>query len=182
MPFWKKINTEIVHQNPFWIYRRTTFAVPDSEQNSDYWHVETPGSVLVVPILSDGRLGLIRTYRCLFDRHSMEFPGGAVEVGQSFEQAARAELQQEVGLAAKELINVAEFCPFNGITTEVCHVFLARGLSQVAAENNPQEIIELTPRRLDEIEDLICRNEIWDGETLAAWAILRPLLCRNVLP
>ncbi len=173
---WKKIKTEIVHENPYWVYRHTTFEVPDSVSLGEYYHVDTPGSVMVVPIFNDGRVGLVRTYRCLLDRQSIEFPGGAVKVGQTYEQTARTELQEEAGLMARELINISEFCPFNGISAEICRVFLARGLSNVKAENNPQEIMELLPRRIDEVEDLIRRNEIWDGETLATWAVLRRYL------
>ena len=174
---WKKIKTETVHTNPFWVYRHTTFEIPNCPETGEFYHVDTRGSVMIIPIFSDGRIGLVRTYRCLFDRYSLEFPGGGVEEGQTFEQAAKAELQQETGLIAREMINAAEFTPFNGVCTEICRVFLARGLSQVAiGNNNPKEEVELATRRLDEIEDLIRRNEIWDGQTLAAWAIVRPLL------
>lgn len=173
---WKKIKTEIIHTNPFWVYCHTTFEVPNCQEAGEYFHVDTRGSVMIIPIFSDRRVGLVRTYRCLFDRYGLEFPGGGVEEGQTYEKAAQAELQQEAGLVAREMINVAEFAPFNGISTEVCRVFLARGLSRVAAEENPKEEVELATRRLDEIEDLIRRNEIWDGQTLAAWAIVRPLL------
>lgn len=171
---WKKIRSEVVHQNPFWVYRHDTFEIPQSKRLGEYYYVETSGSVMVVPVLKDGRLGLIQTYRCLLNKQSFEFPGGAVNQGQNFEQAARAELLEEAGLEAEELINVGEFCPFNGITTEKCRVFLARDLRPATAEKNPQEPIELAPRRLDEIEEMIKRNEIWDGQTLAVWAVVRP--------
>lgn len=173
---WKKIKTEIVHQNPFWIYRHSTFEIPKAKELGEYYFVETTGSVMVVPIFSDGRIGMIKTYRCLMDKQSIEFPGGGVSEGQSFDQAARAELQEEVGLVASELINIAEFYPWSGVSTEICRVFLARGLSRVEAEKNPQETIELLPRRFDEIEDMIRRNEIWDGQTLAVWALIRRYL------
>lgn len=168
---WKKIKSEIIHQNSFWNYKRDIFEIPGTDQLGEYYYAETSGSVMIVPILDDGRLGLIKTYRCLFDRWSIEFPGGAVKDGQAFEQAARAELQEEAGLTAQELINIAEFCPWNGVSTEVCRVFLARGLQKFEAEKNPQEEIEFMPRRLDEIDDLVRRNEIWDGQTLAVWAL-----------
>ena len=98
---------------------------------------------------------------------------------QTFEQAAQRELQEEAGFTAADLINIGEFCPFNGITTEICRVYLASGLERVATENNPQEPMELMPRRIDEIEDLIKHNQIWDGQTLAVWALARPHLMRE---
>lgn len=176
---WKKIKSEVVHQNPFWIYRQDVFEVDGCESPRDYYYVETPGSVMVVPILQDGRIVMIQTYRCLQNKYSVEFPGGAVKDGQTFEQAAHRELQEEAGFTMADLINIGEFCPFNGISTELCRVYLARGLERVAAENNPQEPMELMPRRIDEIEDLIKHNQIWDGQSLAVWALVRPHLMRS---
>lgn len=178
MNAWKKLKSDIVHQNPFWIYRQDVFEIPGGEK-CDYYYAETSGSVMVAPLLPDGRLALIRTYRCLFNRDSIEFPGGAVNPDQTFEQAARAELEEEIGLIAQELINIAEFCPWNAVTTEVCKVFLARGLRETKKQNNPQEPSELVLRRIDEMDDLVRRNEIWDGQTLAVWAMVRPHLLRG---
>jgi len=173
---WKKVKTEIVHQNPFWIYKHSTYEIPKSKDLGEYYYVETTGSVIIVPIFNDGRIGMIKNYRCLVGKQSIEFAGGAVGVGQSFDQAARTELQEEAGLAATELINIAEFYPWSGVSTEICRVFLARGLSKVEADKNPLEVIEFFPRRFDEIEDMIRRNEIWDGQTLAVWALIRRYL------
>jgi len=175
---WKKIKTEIVHQNPWWIYRHDTFEIQGKVEPGEYYYVETPGSVMIVPLFTDGRVGLIKTYRCLFNRFSIEFPGGGVKKGSNFEQSAREELQEEAGLESTELINIGEFCPFNGISTEVCRVYLARGLSKVEPANDPQELTELIPRRLDEIDELIKNGQIWDGMALATWAIVRQFLIR----
>ncbi|KKR49298.1 MAG: hypothetical protein UT86_C0001G0270 [Candidatus Magasanikbacteria bacterium GW2011_GWC2_40_17] len=176
---WKRIKTEIVHQNPWWIYRHDTFEIQGKEEPGEYYYAETPGSVMVVPLLDDGRIGLIKTYRGLFGKWSIEFPGGGVKADGNFEKSAREELQEEAGLGATELINVGEFCPFNGVSTEICKIYLARGLFRVPAENNPQELIELMPRRVDEMEELIKNNQIWDGQALAVWAIVRPYLFRE---
>jgi 8-oxo-dGTP pyrophosphatase MutT (NUDIX family) len=177
---WKKIKSEVVHQNPFWIYRQDVFEVEGCVTPRDYYYVETPGSVMAVPLLSDGRIVMVQTFRCLQNKYSVEFPGGAVKDGQTFEQAAHRKLQEEAGLTAQDLINIGEFCPFNGISTELCKVYLAKGLERVATENNPQEPMELMPRRIDEIENLIKHNQIWDGQSLAVWALVRPHLTRDL--
>ena len=37
----------------------------------------------------------------------------------------------------------------------------------------PEESIEVIERRVDEFEDMIRQGQIWDGKTLAAWALAR---------
>lgn len=175
---WKKIKTEIVHQNPWWVYHHDSFEIAGKTEPGEYYYVETPGSVLVIPIFNDGRIGLIKTFRCLFNKWSVEFPGGATKTDKSFEQSAREELQEEVGLGAEELINVGEFAPCNGIITEVCRVYLAKSLFKLEAANDPQEVIELMLRRVDEIDELVKHGQIWDGMTLAVWALIKPFLVK----
>jgi hypothetical protein len=59
----------------------------------------------------------------------------------------------------------------------VCHVFLARGL-RPAAGAAPDETEELELRELSpaEIDSAIRSGAIWDGMTMAAWCLVRPLL------
>lgn len=171
MNIWKKLQSEITHQNPFWTYRHDVFEIPDGKKG-DYYYVSTNGSIMVVPILDKDRLILINNYRYLANRYSLEFPGGAVGKGQTFTQAAVEELRQEAGFEAEELINVGKFNPYNGITDEICQVFLAKGLRQVEVEPDVFEQMEVSIRRPDEVDEMVRKNEIWDGQTLAAWALV----------
>jgi hypothetical protein len=48
----------------------------------------------------------------------------------------------------------------------------------VPAAADPQEPMEVVARRLDEIDELIKNGQIWDGQALATWAIVRQFLIR----
>ncbi len=134
---------------------------------------------MIVPVLADGRIVMVNNYRYLFDKYSLEFPGGGIGAEQATVPAAARELAEEAGYQAEELINVGKFCPCNGLTNEICHVFLAKGLRKIESKPDVYEELEMAVRRLDEIDDLVRRNEIWDGETLAAWILVRPHLLRE---
>lgn len=169
---WKEVSSEVIHQNPRYAYKHDVFETAEGVKG-DYYYISNLGSVFVVPILDDGRIVLINTYRYLFDKYMIEFPGGGVEAGQNFEQAARAEMLEEVGFEARELINIGDFTPLNGVSTEVARVFLARGLVQKTPHPEATEQHEIIMRRIDEIDDLIKRNEVTDGSFLAVWALAR---------
>jgi len=93
---YQKISEEIIHQNPWWIYKHDIYQCQD--KNQDYFYGELLGNAIVVPILNDGRIVLVRQFRYLQDRSGIEFPMGGLLSGETPLQAAIRELREETGL------------------------------------------------------------------------------------
>ncbi|MBP7992279.1 MAG: NUDIX hydrolase [Candidatus Magasanikbacteria bacterium] len=170
----KKISEEVLHQNPWYAYKHDVFEGNDGIQG-EYFYAETPGGVMVVPVLPSGRIVLVRQYRYLMGKAGMEFPGGGIKVGQTARQAAGIELKEETGYDAEELISVAEFEPSKGVIKDTMNIFLAKISQEEPEQAKPEltEAIEVLARFPDEIEAMIQAGDIWDGETLAAWALVK---------
>ena len=169
---WKKLSESIVSQNPYWTYKRDDFELP-SGKSGEYHYVHTNGSSMVVPVLGDGTVLLVNQYRYLVGRESAEFPGGSVTDGSTHAGTAQKELAEETGYSAGSLIQVGEFNPYNGVTTEMCRVYVARDLGFVGGvpdETEELELLRLTPA---EIDARIRSGAIWDGMTIAAWSIAK---------
>jgi len=128
---------------------------------------------MVIPITEEGKIILVNQFRYLGDRESLEFPCGSLEVGHDYLQTAHLELQQETGYRAGRMREVALFNPYNGITNEICRVFLANDLLPADAKPDATEEFEVLLCTPEEIEDMIRKNVIWDGMTLAAWVLAR---------
>ncbi len=174
----KTLSTEVIHKNPWFEYKHDKCLLPNG-QEADYYYPETFGSgcSMVVPLLDDGRLLLTAQYRYLRDRQSVEFPCGGIQPPESPSETAQRELLEETGWRADDLIKVGSFEGLNGLVKDTAHVFVARGLEQVRSpQADPSETIEIMFRRIDEFEDMIKRGEIWDGQTLASWAMTRDYL------
>ena len=167
---WRTLTEETLLENPWWAYKRNTFVLP-SGTHGVYHYVETPGSVMVVPVAADGRVVLVRQYRYLNGRDSVEFPGGGIPRGMAAAAAAEKELREEAGLVADTLLPLGTFNPYNGVTNELCHVFLATGHRTVPSEPDETEECEALLVSREELSALIARGEIWDGMTLAAWSM-----------
>lgn len=73
---WKTLTRETLLENPWWKYNKDLFEIEDGTQG-EYHYVDSPGSVMVVPVLDDGRLLMVRQYRYLNGRESVEFPAAA---------------------------------------------------------------------------------------------------------
>jgi hypothetical protein len=63
--------------------------------------------------------------------------------------------------------------PCNGIIDEISKIFLAEDLQPGQAGPEKTEEFELLTCKPDQIEDMIRKNKIWDGMTLAAWALAK---------
>lgn len=167
------IASEIIHENPWWTYKHDTYTLPNGEVGN-YYYGEQIGSVLIIPIMEDGKIMLIRQFRYLHDRITIEFPMGSKDKDESAEEAANREFLEETGMRAKEMINVSTFEPMSGRFRDYFYVFIAR---DVFGDGVPHfstgEEVETMYRRPDEIESMIQRGEITDGPTLSSWALAR---------
>ena len=66
-------------------------------------------------------------------------------------------------VAMAQAQNVTAFNPYNGVTDEMCKVYLARRLSPVKAQRDETEEFEHVQLSPIEIEECIRSGKIWDG-------------------
>jgi ADP-ribose pyrophosphatase len=126
------------------------------------------GSVAALPVQDDGRVVLVRQYRYPVDALVWELPAGRLDPGESVEDAARREMEEEVGLRPGRLEKLATFYTTPGFCDEAMHLFRATGLVGVAARPEPDERIESRTFTRAEAEEMIRRGEIREGKTLVA--------------
>ncbi len=166
--------SKLLFKNPYWEYKLDRYTLPDGSAG-EYHYVHSPGAALIIPLHDDGTMTIVKQFRYLWKKESIEFACGGVVDGNPLE-TARKELAEEACLKAKDLKLIAEFNPFNGATDEVCRVYLATGLTGTMREKDASEEFEILKMSTVEFERLIERGEIWDGMTLAAWALSKKIV------
>lgn len=169
---WSQLSSSVVKKNPWWTYRLDAFKLPDGKEG-EYHYVHTNGSSLVVPVFDDGLILLVRQYRYLARRESVEFPCGSVNTGSTYDETAEHELVEETGYRAAVMTPSGSFNPYNGVTDEFCRVYLARGLQFVGGTPDATEEFELVQATADEIDTWVTDGSLWDGMTIAAWCLVR---------
>ncbi len=167
----KTLSTRSLHKNPYWEYKLDRYALPGGE-TGEYSYVHSGGSVMVVPVDRDGRMILVKQFRYLWHKESVEFPGGGVK-GNDFIQTAIDELAEEAGVAASKLEPVGEYNPYNGVSDEVSKVYFASMLSKAGKKRDASEEFEVIKLTSLEFQEMIDVGEIWDGMTLAAWSLAK---------
>jgi ADP-ribose pyrophosphatase len=139
--------------------------------------VRHPGSVVLVPITSDGKIILVRQYRAPLGRWAWELPAGTLKPGEDPEKAARRECHEEIGLIPGRLEKLGSFYPTPGYCDEEMNFFRASSLREAgdedeAAQPDEDEDIETKAFTVAELRALIRSGEIIDLKTVGGLSLI----------
>lgn len=171
---WHQKDKKTLYKNDYWSYNLDKFEI-EGGMTGDYHYVHSLGSTMVVPFASENEILMVNQYRYLNQRESLEFPCGSVEEGLTINENAIKELREETGFNG-ELKYVGEFSPYNGVSNEMCSVFIAENLDHSPLNYDATEEFELIKISIDKLEDFIKQNIIWDGLTISSWYLTKNYL------
>ncbi|KUO01677.1 NUDIX hydrolase [Streptomyces resistomycificus] len=120
------LDTEVITKSPK-RFVREKLRMPDRKE-IDWYYIDTPGSVMIVPITKDGDVVLIRQYRHNLKKYTLEIPAGAIVQGESPKDAALRELWEETGFELSPgtpLIDLGSYFVMPSETNRNAHLFLA---------------------------------------------------------
>ena len=159
------LKSEVLYQGKVFRLQRDTVIEPGGVQ-AERDIIVHPGSVVVLPIFKDGRVLLIRQYRHSVGEFLWELVAGRKEPNESPAAAARRELVEETGYAAKRLRKLMRVVPTPGFVNEWMWIFAAEGLTKGAAQ--PEEDEKITPRifTLRQAEKMIERGTLRDAKSI----------------
>lgn len=177
---WKVKSSKSVYKNK-WMEITEDLVESEFGKEITFGVVRKKPFALIVPW--DGEcLTLVKQYRYPVESYSWEFPAGHFEHN-SIEETAKEELEEEAGLRAEKIIEVGNFFLAPSHHTQICHVFLATGLSKGQQKLEDQEEgMEVKKVAIKDFEKMVKKEEIKDGPTIAAFAIImnQSLLKNNV--
>jgi ADP-ribose pyrophosphatase len=127
-----------------------------------------PEAVVILPFIDNERIILIKQFRPSIEDYIIEVPAGVVDDGESPEEAARRELEEEVGYIPGVLTPLGEFYPTPGYSTEKMFFYVAKNLRYVGAKPEKYEIIEPFTITLEEAYSMVRNNVLKDMKTVLA--------------
>jgi ADP-ribose pyrophosphatase len=178
------VNTEIIVPKPK-RFVREDLVMPDGYE-IDWYYIDTPPSVLVVPVTAQGTVVMVRQWRHNLKRHTLEFPAGTVEDGEPLERAVERELREETGFALAAggtLHPLGAFCSLPSETNKYTNMFLALPVLPDGPATGDTEIekyfdmsVEIWERR--EVLDTIGKAVI-GTETITAFMLAEQKLANS---
>jgi len=146
---------------------------PRTGKEHDFYVIDFPNWVQVIPITPDDQIVMVRQYRHGCGRIFLELPGGLIDKNDlSPDQTAKRELLEETGYRAENLILLTGIYPQPAVLNNKGLTYLAREVKKVAEPNfDATEDIEVCLVKLQKIPEMIRSGEINHGQTVMALSV-----------
>lgn len=129
-------------------------------------------AVMIVPVLNNDTLLLIREYAAGTHAYELGFPKGLVDAGETDAEAANRELQEEIGMAARQLSFLKQVSLAPGFMNARMAIFLAQDLFPQQLTGDEPEPLEIISWPLKEAEALLDHPQFHEARSVAALLLL----------
>lgn len=170
-------SSKTVYQNP-WIRIREDEIVRPDGSDGIYGVVESNNSVIVAVLNENQEILLVNSYSYPAQRWHWELPGGGGNSEEDYIEASKRELIEETGIDASRWMLLAETRVCDGLMTEKMATMLATGITMGdrPVSDDSQLIRDMKFVSLDEVYEMIKRDEIDEGQTLTALYLVERFL------
>jgi len=159
------IKREYVHRGKILDLSRSRFN-SEAKGEVEIEIVHHNGGAGTLPFFEDGTVGLVRQWRYPLGRYSLEIAAGRIERGDTPEETAARELQEEMGYRAGELRKIGEFNVAPGYCEERLYLFLATKLEKAEQHLDDDEEIEVVRMPFAEALARVDSGEIDDAKSI----------------
>jgi len=161
-----QLATELIYDGNIIKVTKDTILLPNDRRTTREV-VEHASVVCVMPLDEDGYVHMVKQYRYAISDVLLEVPAGGIEKGESPEEAAVRELQEEIGKYPGELIQLGGFWLTPGWCNEYMYAFLAKDLTDSKLPADDDENIQVVKIPLSEILREVHSGLIPDAKTIA---------------
>lgn len=165
-PRTKIISSKLIYQGRVFGVRRDHVIEPGGVKTTRDI-VTHSGSVVILPVLPDGRILLVHQFRYSAGDFLLELVAGRMEPGEKPLEAARRELAEETGYRAKRFQQMLDVYPTPGFVKERMFVFAATELTPGKTNFDEDERIEVKRFSLKALLQMIRQGKIHDAKSVA---------------
>lgn len=177
---WSVVSSQDLHRDDWVVALRADQVVaPHGGDPHRRLTLEHPGAVVVLALDADDRAFCLWQYRHPVGRRFVELPAGLLD-GAADEpplSVAVRELREEAELQAEEWTHLTSIYPSPGISAEVHHLFLARGLAAAGRGDfelqHEEADMESGWVPFEELYDAVVAAELTDAPLVACVLLAR---------
>jgi ADP-ribose pyrophosphatase len=151
-----------------WIYLREDQVDRTDGGTSAFGVIEMKAGSTVLALNEAREVYLVKEFKYAIGRASTELISGAIEDGETPQEAAQRELQEEAGLSAREWVDLGVIDPFTTVIQSPNYLFLAMDVRAGESRPDEGEVLECIRVPFAEALDMVMRSEITHGGSCIA--------------
>jgi len=133
---WRTLESEALGDYSVFRLRRDHNESQMSGATRDFFVLEAPAWINIIPLTAEGKVVLIRQYRHGTREFTLEIPGGMTDPEDaSVAAAARREMLEETGYDSDDIVEIGALTPNPAIQNNRIHSFLARSARRVGEQD-----------------------------------------------
>ena len=167
---WTHLHSKVFQSCRVFTMREERYRSPSTGQEHDFYLIDSPDWVNVIPLTKDGQVILVKQYRFGTQDFSLEIPGGMLDSGDTPADAASRELLEETGYTGDEPILLGMVHPNPAIHTNRCYTYLIQNarFTNLPRQDSTEDIeVQCVP--LSNIPQLIREGKITHALVIAAF-------------
>lgn len=165
---WQVKSSTCVYENP-WIKVTHEDVITPGGTEGIYGVVHFKNTAIgVVPLDGQGNTWLVKQSRYALNQYTWEIPEGGCPADEDPLAAAQRELEEEVGLQARDWQKLMVMHLSNSVTDDFAIIFIARDLFPGTQQLEATEDIEVIKLPVREAVEMVKRGEITDSISVAA--------------
>jgi 8-oxo-dGTP pyrophosphatase MutT (NUDIX family) len=171
---WKVLKEEDISPSKWYPLFRHEVQLPSGHIMDDYYISKLGDVAMIIPVTSEGEFFFVRQYKHGIQEITLEFPAGLVESGQTPLSTAYAELEQETGIRAKNIILLGELRTLPSKNFSKLFGFVAKNAVVTKAQDlDISEEIEVVTLSAKSVEEKIISGEINCSDTVALYFLYK---------
>jgi len=170
----KTLSSEMIYKGAIINLRKDKVTVKSGTSYREI--VEHNGGAVLAAVTDDNKMVMVRQFRKPAERVVFEVPAGKIDPGEDPLETAKRELREETGYTASKVEYLTKFYPSVGFSDEVLYLYLCTGLTSGETDFDENEALDIELWDIDELVDMVLRDEINDAKTQIAILLVDKLI------
>ena len=162
----KTLNKNYIYQGKILSVRKDDIVLPDGNGAIREIIEHSGGSAVLC--IKDGKVLLVKQFRYAYKEEVWEIPAGKINKGESPEETALREIEEEGGIKAERVELLYTMYPSPGYTEEKVYIYKAENISKGEMHLDEDEFLSNAWVDLEKAKEMINNGDIKDAKTLVA--------------
>lgn len=164
---YERLSRTLIHEGKILNVYQDRMKLPNGNE-ADWDFIGHHGAAAFVAETEDHKIVMVRQYRNALERYTIEIPAGGINAGESFEDAAIRELQEETGYQPVRVCHLLDLYTTVAFCNEKIGIYCGTVTRKQKQHLDEDEFVEIVLYSMEELLNMILEGTIQDSKTISA--------------